>query len=147
MFYSENAIERFLDTNNCDNGSNNCASDLFSLKFCLQVLSMLMQHIEKGCHLNISRNYEIISEINYQIIIDVADDIMPEYVKIFSSLLADNYGAPLNGYPGAGKNNSPEQMMKGIVSTVLSEMENSRLFAHIKVIFYLKLAIHKIFHA
>lgn len=27
-------------------------------------------------------------------------------------------------------------MMEGIVSTVFSEMEDSRLFAHVKVIFY-----------
>lgn len=69
------------------------------------------------------------------ITIIISDDIMPEYVKIFSSLMADNYGVPLNGYPGASKNNNPEQMMEGIVSTVFSEMEASRLFAHVKVIF------------
>lgn len=47
--------------------------------------------------------------------------------------MADNYGAPLNGYPGTSRNNNPEQMMEGIVSTVFSEMEDSRLFAHVKV--------------
>lgn len=47
--------------------------------------------------------------------------------------MADHYGAPLNGYPGASENNSPEQMMEGIISTIFSEMEDSRLFAHIKV--------------
>lgn len=62
------------------------------------------------------------------------DGIMSEYVKIFSSLMADNYGAPLNGYPDARRDNNPEQMMEGIVSTIFSEMEDSRLFAHIKVI-------------
>jgi hypothetical protein len=62
---------------------------------------------------------------------------MPEYAKIFSSLIADTYGAPLNGYPGVNRNNSPEQMMEGIINTVFSEMEDSRLFAHIKVIFRL----------
>lgn len=61
---------------------------------------------------------------------------MSEYVKIFSFLMADNYGAPLNGYPNTSRNNNPEQMMEGIVSTVFSEMEDSRLFAHVKVIFY-----------
>lgn len=50
--------------------------------------------------------------------------------------MADNYGAPLNGYPGANRNNNPEQMMEGIVSTILSEMEDFRLFAHVKVILY-----------
>lgn len=62
---------------------------------------------------------------------------MPEYIKIFSCLMADNYGAPLNGYPGASKNNSPQQMMEGIVSTVFSEMEDSKLFAHIKVKYFI----------
>lgn len=61
---------------------------------------------------------------------------MPEYIKIFSSLMADNYGAPLIDYPSASRNNNPEQIMEGIVSTVFSEMEDSRLFAHVKVIFY-----------
>lgn len=64
---------------------------------------------------------------------------MPEYAKIFSSLMADNYGAPLNGYPGVSGNNSPEQMMEGIISIIFSEMKDSRLFAHIKVMFLLKL--------
>jgi len=61
---------------------------------------------------------------------------MAEYVKIFSSLMADSYGAPLNGYPGANRNNNPEQMMEGIVSTIFSEMKDFRLFAHVKVVFY-----------
>lgn len=65
---------------------------------------------------------------------NVSDEIMPEYIKIFSCLMADHYGAPLNGYPGASGNNGPEQMMEGIISTIFSEMEDSRLFAHIKVI-------------
>ncbi|XP_011686419.1 PREDICTED: uncharacterized protein LOC105449118 [Wasmannia auropunctata] len=64
--------------------------------------------------------------------INQVHEIMPEYIKIFSSLMADNYGAPLNGYPGAGRNNNPEQMMEGIVNTIFSEMEDSRLFAHVK---------------
>lgn len=64
--------------------------------------------------------------------------------------MADNYGAPLNGYPGVSRNNSPEQMMEGIISTVFSEMENSRLFAHIKVIFLqklMKLAMRALFNS
>lgn len=62
---------------------------------------------------------------------------MPEYIKIFSSLMADNYGAPLIEYPSStSRNNNPEQIMEGIVNTVFSEMEDSRLFAHVKVIFY-----------
>ncbi|EFN66274.1 X-linked retinitis pigmentosa GTPase regulator-like protein [Camponotus floridanus] len=63
---------------------------------------------------------------------NIAHDTMPEYIKIFSSLMADNYGAPLNGYPGTSRNNSSQQMMEGIISTVSSEMEDSKLFAHIK---------------
>lgn len=62
---------------------------------------------------------------------------MPEYVKVFSCLMADNYGAPLNGYPGASRNNSSQQMMEGIISTVSSEMEHSKPFAHIKVKYFI----------
>lgn len=69
---------------------------------------------------------------------------MPEYIKILSSLMADNYGAPLNGYPGTSRNNSPQQMMEGIISTVSSEMEDSKLFVHIKVK-YLSLIYKKIY--
>ncbi|EZA47730.1 X-linked retinitis pigmentosa GTPase regulator-like protein [Ooceraea biroi] len=109
LLFCRNAIGRYLDANKYANrGENWCTNDLFSMNFCLQVLSILIQHI------------------------DNKDDIMPEYAKIFSSLMADNYGVPLNGYPGVSKNNSPEQMMEGIISTVFSEMEDSRLFAHIK---------------
>ncbi|XP_029179044.1 uncharacterized protein LOC114946614 isoform X2 [Nylanderia fulva] len=106
LLFCQDAIGKYLDT---DKGDKNDwrMNDLFSLKFCLQVLSMLMQHIDE-------------------------DDMMPEYIKIFSCLMADNYGAPLNGYPGSSKNNSSQQMMEGIVSTVFSEMEDSKLFAHIK---------------
>ncbi|XP_050454237.1 uncharacterized protein LOC126852967 isoform X1 [Cataglyphis hispanica] len=109
LLFCQDEIGRYLDTDKCDKGSKNdcCMKDLFSLKFCLQVLSMLMEHINK-------------------------DDTMPEYIKVFSCLMADNYGAPLNGYPGASRNNSPQQMMEGIISTVSSEMEDSKLFAHIK---------------
>ncbi|XP_072761626.1 uncharacterized protein Ca isoform X2 [Anoplolepis gracilipes] len=110
LLFCQDAIGRYLDIDKCDKEGKNDwrMNDLFSLKFCLQVLSMLMQHIDED------------------------DDTMSEYVKIFSCLLADNYGAPLNGYPGESKNNSPQQMMEGIISTVSSEMEDSKLFAHIK---------------
>ncbi|XP_029664536.1 uncharacterized protein LOC115236290 isoform X3 [Formica exsecta] len=109
LLFCQEAIGRYLDANKCDKGGKNdwCMKDLFSLKFCLQVLSMLMQHVNE-------------------------DNTMPEYVKVFSCLMADNYGAPLNGYPGASRNNSSQQMMEGIISTVSSEMEHSKLFAHIK---------------
>lgn len=61
---------------------------------------------------------------------------MPEYINIFSSLMAAHYGAPLNGYLGVNENNDTEQIMDRIASTAFSEMENFRLFAHIKVISY-----------
>lgn len=64
----------------------------------------------------------------------ISGEIMPEYVKIFFSSMADHYGAPLNGHSGVNGNNNSEQMMEGIVNTVFSKMENFRLFAHIKVI-------------
>lgn len=42
-------MEKYLDTNKCDKENKNWRiSDLFSLKFCLQILSMLMQHIDEG---------------------------------------------------------------------------------------------------
>ncbi|XP_014467574.1 PREDICTED: uncharacterized protein LOC106740753 isoform X2 [Dinoponera quadriceps] len=109
LLFCQNAIGRYLDANKYSNMEDKsfCVVDLFSVKFCLQVLSLLLQHIDQ-------------------------DEIMPEYIKIFSCLMADNYGAPLNGYPGASGNNSPEQMMEGIINTIFSEMEDSRLFAHIK---------------
>ncbi|EFN83345.1 X-linked retinitis pigmentosa GTPase regulator-like protein [Harpegnathos saltator] len=109
LLFCQNAIGRYLDANKYNNTEDKsfCVIDLFSIKFCLQVLSLLLQHIDQ-------------------------DEIMPEYIKIFSCLMADYCGAPLNGYPGASGNNSPEQMMEGIISTIFSEMEDSKLFAHIK---------------
>lgn len=43
-------MEKYRDTNKCDKESKNDwrINDLFSLKFCLQILSMLMQHIDEG---------------------------------------------------------------------------------------------------
>jgi len=78
--------------------------------------------------------YNEIDQCEGRITFFISDDIMPEYIKIFSSLMADNYGAPLTEYPS--RNNNPEQIMEGIVNTVFSEMEDSRLFAHVKVILY-----------
>ncbi|KYN06247.1 X-linked retinitis pigmentosa GTPase regulator like protein, partial [Cyphomyrmex costatus] len=106
LLFCQDVIERYLNVSKYE-GKDWCVNNLFSVKFCLQVLSMLMQRIDE-------------------------DDIMPEYIKIFSSLTADNYGTPLNGYPGTNKNNNSEQMMEGTVNTILSEMEDSKLFAHIK---------------
>jgi len=37
-----------LNISKYDEGKDWCANNLFSIKFCLQVLSMLMQHIDKG---------------------------------------------------------------------------------------------------
>ncbi|KYN28946.1 X-linked retinitis pigmentosa GTPase regulator like protein [Trachymyrmex cornetzi] len=108
LLFCQDVIERYLNISKYgDEEKDWCANNLFSIKFCLQVLSMLMQHIDE-------------------------DDIMPEYIKIFSSLTADSYGAPLNGYPGANGNNNPEEMMEGTVNTILSEIEDSKLFAHVK---------------
>ncbi|XP_024872319.1 uncharacterized protein LOC112454915 [Temnothorax curvispinosus] len=109
LLFCQTATGRYLNVSKTydEEGKACCANSLFSIKFCLRVLAMLMQRIDE-------------------------DDIMPEYIKIFSSLMADTYGAPLNGYPGTSRNNNPEQMMQGIVSTVFSEMEDSRLFTHIK---------------
>ncbi|KAL0112102.1 hypothetical protein PUN28_013376 [Cardiocondyla obscurior] len=109
LLFFQGTIEKYLNISKTyiDEGKDWCSSNLFSIKFCLRVLSMLMQHIDK-------------------------DNAMPEYIKIFSSLMADNYGIPLNGYPGTNTNNNPEQMMEGVVGTVFSEMEDFRLFAHIK---------------
>ncbi|XP_011633715.1 uncharacterized protein LOC105424907 [Pogonomyrmex barbatus] len=108
LLFCRDMIEKYLNVNKYDDeGTDWCANNLFSFKFCLQVLSILMQHIDE-------------------------DDPMPEYVKIFSSLMADNYGAPLNRHPSSSSRNNPKQMMEGIVNTIISQMEDSRLFAHIK---------------
>lgn len=49
-FHSQDVIERYLNISKYgDEGKDWCANNLFSTKFCLQVLSMLMQHIDEGC--------------------------------------------------------------------------------------------------
>lgn len=48
-FCSQNAMEKYLDAKMYDTEDTNfCTFDLFSIKFCLQVLSMLLQDIDQG---------------------------------------------------------------------------------------------------
>lgn len=44
---------RYIDANKFDIGTSNSNTiDLFSNKFCFQVLSRLLQHIDEGCYSN-----------------------------------------------------------------------------------------------
>lgn len=58
---------------------------------------------------------------------------MPEFIKLLSSLTADQFGPPLTGYPGSSGNNTSKQMMEGVISTVSSNIHDSKSFVHIKV--------------
>lgn len=64
---------------------------------------------------------------------------MPEHIKILSSLIADHYGASLHKYSNSGRDETPGQIMEEIINTMYSQIEDSKLFAHIKVKYY---AIH-----
>lgn len=61
------------------------------------------------------------------------DQPMPEFIKLLSSLTADQFGPPLTGYPGSSGNNTSKQMMEGVISTVSSNIHDSKSFVHIKV--------------
>ncbi|XP_012270806.1 uncharacterized protein LOC105694570 [Orussus abietinus] len=76
-----------------------------STKFCLHVCSVVLGHIDQG-------------------------KPTPEYVKMLSQLVANHYGPPLTGYPGSDGNETAEQMMEGVTSTI-SENSASRPFVHI----------------
>ncbi|XP_012265195.2 uncharacterized protein LOC105691366 isoform X1 [Athalia rosae] len=78
-----------------------------STKFCLQVCSTLLRHIDQGRP-------------------------TPEYIELLAQLSAKHYGPPITGYPGSNGNRTPEQMLDGVISTISSEECDSRPFIHIK---------------
>ncbi|XP_034188520.2 RCC1 and BTB domain containing protein claret [Osmia lignaria lignaria] len=108
LLFCQEIMDKYLDTNKNDTEvKNSTLVNLFSVKFCLQVCSMLLNHIDQ-------------------------DEPAPEFIKLLSSLTADHYGPPLTGYPGSSGNNTSKQMIEGIISTVSSNTHDSRSFVHIK---------------
>ncbi|KAK2577382.1 hypothetical protein KPH14_003497 [Odynerus spinipes] len=108
LLFCQETIEMYSDENKNDERAR-CknARDLFSSKFCLQICSMLLQHINEG-------------------------QPTPEYIKLLSSLMADHYGVPLTGYPGSSRNNTSAEMIEGIIGTVSTENDTARPFVQIK---------------
>ena len=47
--------------------------------------------------------------------------------------MAKYYGPPLTGYPGSSGNQTMEQMLEGMKSTLSSKQSDPRPFIHIKV--------------
>ncbi|XP_043498025.1 uncharacterized protein LOC122521394 isoform X1 [Polistes fuscatus] len=108
LLFCQETMEMYSDENKNDEKSTSMnMTDLFSSKFCLQICSMLLQHINEG-------------------------QPTPEYIKLLSSLMADHYGVPLTGYPGSSRNNTSAEMIDGIISTVSTENDTPRPFVHIK---------------
>ncbi|XP_033222191.1 uncharacterized protein LOC117176193 isoform X2 [Belonocnema kinseyi] len=81
--------------------------DLLSTKLTLKVCSMLLEHIQQG-------------------------QSTPEYVEALSQSVAKSYGPPLTGYPGSNENQTIEQMLEGMKSTLSSKQSDPRPFIHIK---------------
>lgn len=79
--------------------------------------------------------YRIKNYFLYYVIKNFLDQPMPELIKLLSSLTADQFGPPLTGYPGSSGNNTSKQMMEGVLSTVSSNIHDSKSFVHIKVNF------------
>ncbi|XP_076756092.1 RCC1 and BTB domain containing protein claret isoform X2 [Xylocopa sonorina] len=108
LLFCQEVMNKYLDVSKNDTeAKSSIAINLFSVKFCLQVCSMLLHHIDQG-------------------------QSTPEFIKLLSSLTADQYGPPLTGYPGSSGNNTSKQMMEGVISTVSSNVHDSRSFVHIK---------------
>ncbi|XP_076673695.1 RCC1 and BTB domain containing protein claret [Andrena cerasifolii] len=108
LLFCQEIMQKYLDTNKNDAESKSVTVvNFFSVTFCLQVCSMLLDHIDQG-------------------------EPTPEFVQLLSSLTADHYGPPLTGYPGSSGNNTLKQMIEGVISTVSFETHDSRSFVHIK---------------
>lgn len=108
LLFCQEIMEKYLDINKNDTKIKSfIAIDYFSIKFCFQICSMLLHHIDQ-------------------------DQPMPEFIKLLSSLTADQFGPPLTGYPGSSGNNTSKQMMEGVISTVSSNIHDSKSFVHIK---------------
>ncbi|XP_043788505.1 uncharacterized protein LOC122712731 isoform X1 [Apis laboriosa] len=108
LLFCQEIMEKYLDINKNDAKVKSfIAIDYFSIKFCFQICSMLLHHIDQ-------------------------DQPMPEFIKLLSSLTADQFGPPLTGYPGSSGNNTSKQMMEGVISTISSNIHDSKSFVHIK---------------
>ncbi|XP_076160766.1 RCC1 and BTB domain containing protein claret isoform X2 [Ptiloglossa arizonensis] len=108
LLFCQDIMEKYLDMNKNDTEVKSLTVvNFFSVKFCIQVCSMLLHHIGQG-------------------------QPTPEFIKLLSSLTADHYGPPLTGYPGTSGNNTSKQMIEGVMSTVSFETPDSRSFVHIK---------------
>ncbi|OAD60135.1 X-linked retinitis pigmentosa GTPase regulator like protein [Eufriesea mexicana] len=107
LLFCQEIMDKYLDVNKNTEGKSFIAVNLFSLKFCLQVCSMLLHNIDQG-------------------------QPMPEFIKLLSCLTADHFGPPLTGYPGSSENNTSKQMMEGVISTISSNIHDSKSFVHIK---------------
>lgn len=127
-------MEKYLDTNKNDAAAKNViVVNYFSVKFCLHVCSLLLNHIEQGKRvvlLTQSIKFYIAFLIRYFLIIG---EPTPEFIQLLSSLTADHYGPPLTGYPGSSGNSTLKQMIEGVISTVSSGAHDPRSFVHIKV--------------
>ncbi|XP_066588332.1 uncharacterized protein ca [Prorops nasuta] len=108
ILFCKNSETSSVDTNkNNEKTKNLKIVDVFSLKFCLKVCSMIMQYIEQG-------------------------QLTPEYISLLSSMMADRYGLPLADYPGSSDNGSVDQVMKGVISALSSQDCEAKPFVHIK---------------
>ncbi|XP_071855799.1 RCC1 and BTB domain containing protein claret [Bombus fervidus] len=108
LLFCQEIMDKYLDINKNNSETKNfIAINCFSLKFCLQVCSTLLHHIDQN-------------------------QPMPDYIKLLSCLMADKFGPPLTGYPGSSGNNTPKEMMEGVISTVSSNIHDSKSFVHIK---------------
>ncbi|KOX68598.1 X-linked retinitis pigmentosa GTPase regulator like protein [Melipona quadrifasciata] len=110
IFYplGQEIMDKYLDINKNNTETKNfIAINYFSIKFCLQLCSMLLHHIDQG-------------------------QPTLEFIKLLSSLTADQFGPPLTGYPGSSGNNTSKEMMEGVISTVSSDIHGSKAFVHIK---------------
>ncbi|XP_076231996.1 RCC1 and BTB domain containing protein claret [Calliopsis andreniformis] len=108
LLFCQELMEKYLDTNKNDAAAKRVTVvNYFSVNFCLQVCSLLLNHIDQG-------------------------ESTPEFIHLLSSITADHYGPPLTGYPGSSGNSTLKQMMEGVMSTISCGGHNSRSFVHIK---------------
>ncbi|XP_034951162.1 uncharacterized protein ca [Chelonus insularis] len=107
LIFCQNQVNDKTDPNkNGIESKNYTIIDHLSTKFCLQVCSLLLDHIgEKKPAL--------------------------EYIELFSMLTAKNYGSSLINY-GFKENKSAEQMMEGIIGVISSKASDPRPYIHIK---------------
>ncbi|XP_046742534.1 uncharacterized protein LOC124409162 [Diprion similis] len=108
LLFSQNNMDEAGVQNQGDTEANSLAMmNSLSTKFCLQVCSTLLRHIDQG-------------------------KPTPEYVELLSQLSAKHYGPPFTGYPGSNGNKTSEQMLDGVISTISAEECDSRPFIQVK---------------